>query len=126
MTRHGLGVLLGGSILLVLALKAPDVLLCGLGHAWWTARAAPAHVEVGTAARAAMLGGVAVRLLIAALVFAAIPMFGGSSVLDFAATLLRDGSRTAGLGILALGTLSLIEAFFLGVAVRLIGPSLAR
>jgi hypothetical protein len=123
-SRRAIGVLVGAVIVLMLALKAVDVLCFGLASTWWMVRHASVEPSVSDAARVAMLGGVVGRLLIVAgaLVFSApwtefaLPRFLFS----------QDGAVFTAVSILMFGTLSIVQAFLLGVAVRLIAPSLPR
>ncbi len=124
MSRRSIELLVGAVIVLLLALKAIDVLCFGLGYAWWTVRRATGEPTVNDAARAAMLGGVLGRLVVvvgAIAVSAPLADFG-----FFRFLLSQDGAALTALGILVLGAVSIVQAFLLGVAVRLIAPSLPR
>jgi hypothetical protein len=124
MSRRSIELLVGAVIVLLLALKAIDVLCFGLGYAWWAVRRARGEPTVNDAARAAMLGGVLGRLL---LVVGAIAF--SAPLTDFALPrflLSRDAAAITAVGILMLGAVSIVQAFLLGVAVRLIAPSLPR
>ena len=125
MSKRSLEVVIGGLIFVALALKAPDILVGGLGCAWWTLHRSGGEARVQDVARAAMLGGVIARGLIFLAVFALLPLtthgLGWLQFLQIGAV-----STMTAFVILALGTLSLVEAFLLGVSVRLLGPWLPR
>lgn len=122
MSRRMIELLVGAVIVLLLALKAVDVLCFGLAYAWWMVRRARAAPSVNDAARAAMLGGVLGRLLV---VVGALAMTVPLTDFAFPRFLLyQDVATFTAVGILMFGTLTIVEAFLLGVAVRLIGPSL--
>ena len=125
MTRRSLDVLIGGIIVVALALKAPDILVGGLGYAWWMLRRSAGEARVQDVARAAMLGGVLARGLILLVTFAILPTSThGWGWLEF--LLIAATSMMTPFVILTLGTVSLVEAFLLGVSVRLLGPLLPR
>jgi hypothetical protein len=121
-SRRAIGLLVGAVIVLMLALKAVDVLCFGLGYTWWMVRRASVEPSVGDAARAAMLGGVVGRLSIAVGAIAFSVPWADFAVPRF--LLSQDGAAFTAIGILLFGTLSIVQAFLLGVAVRLIAPSL--
>ena len=124
MSKRSLDVLIGVLIVAALGFKAPDILGGGLAYAWWTLRRAPGEVRVQDVARAAMLGGVIARGLVLIAAFALLPPSEhGSTWPGF--LLLQAASMTA-FAILTIGTISLVEAFLLGVSVRLLGPWLPR
>jgi hypothetical protein len=123
MSRSALDLLLAAVIVLVLLLKAPDILVFGVGLAWWVARRS-SRVELGQVARAAMFGGVAVRVAIALAFLAAPALFGVSSPLGWW-DVARYSPEMTGFTIATLGLLTLIEAFALGCAVRLLVPRLS-
>src|SRR5688572_7805641 len=122
MSRRMIELLVGAVIVLLLALNAVDVLCFGLAYAWWTVRRASVEPTLNDTARAAMLGGALGRLLVvvgalvvsAPLTSFALPRF----MLD------QDVAAFTAVGILLLGTMTIVQAFLLGVAVRLIAPSL--
>lgn len=118
MSRNGLDLVLVAVIFLALLLAAPDILLCGSGFAWWVAQRSD-RLESGQVARAAMFGGVAVRLalLVAALTWSS--QLEGSTFFDFLDAMLLSPKLTA-FSLLVVGMLTLIEAFALGYAVRVI------
>jgi hypothetical protein len=124
MSRRAIELLVGAVIVLLLALKAIDVLCFGLGYAWWRVRRATGEPSVNDAARAAMLGGVLGRLLVAVGVLAFSAPFTDFALPRF--LLSPDAAAFTAVGILVLGTMSIVQAFLLGVAVRLIAPSLPR
>jgi hypothetical protein len=55
MSRRGFELLIGGVIVLILALKAPLVLSCGLAYTWWMVHRSQGEVRVEAAGRAAMI-----------------------------------------------------------------------
>jgi len=122
MSSRSLDLLLGGSILLVLGSQAPDILICGIGYTWWSARRSSGFVALDAAARSAFVGGVLVRLALGFLFFASMPLFGGLGALEVLGSLLRTDARATVLGVFGAGALSLMEALFLGISVRLVGP----
>jgi hypothetical protein len=126
MSSRSLGVLFGSVVLLLIVRWAPDIALCGTGYAFWVARRTPDGVSPGEAARAAMIGGCAARLLLAVALLFGLPLLGGAPDFDLFGTLFLRGAALTGLGILLLGTLSVVEAFLLGLAVRSLAPLLTR
>ena len=124
MNRRSLDVLIGGVIVVALVLKAPDVLVGGLGYAWWTVRRLGGEARVQDVARAAMLGGVVARGLVLATWCALLPT--RPSGLSWLIIFQSEVSSMGAFVILTIGTISLVEAFLLGVPVRLLGPWLPR
>lgn len=126
MSRRGFDLLMGSVIVLLLALKAPVVLACGLGYAGWTVHRSPGEVSVEAGARAAMLGGFVGRLLLGLLLFAGVPLLAGSGSLEFTRDFLLNDANATSLGVFVMGLAALFQSFFLGLAIRLIGPGLPR
>lgn len=124
MTRRSLEVLIGGLIVVALILKAPDILVGGLGYAWWTLRRSGGEARVQDVARAAMLGGVLARGLVLMVWFAFLPASPDGGWLSL--LLISAASTMTAFAILTIGTITLVEAFLLGVSVRLLGPWLPR
>lgn len=126
MSRRGFELLVGAVILLVLALKAQLVLACGLAYCWWMVHRSPGEVRVEAAARAAMIGGFAGRMLLGALMFVLVPLLAGAGSLEFTREfILGDANRTSE-SLLAVGVSALVQSFFLGLSIRLMGPWLPR
>ena len=126
MSRRGFQLLVGAVILLVLALKAPFVLACGLGHAWWMLHRTSGDVQVEAAARAAMIGGFVGFMLLGVLMFFLVPLLAAAGSLQFTRDfLLGDANRTSA-SLFSVGVSALLQSFFLGLSIRLIGPWLPR
>jgi hypothetical protein len=126
MSRRGFDLLIGGVILLVLALKAPLVLACGLAYAWWMVHRSPGEISVEATARAAMIGGFAGRLLFGLLFFAVVPLIAGGGSLEFTRDFLHEDANSTSLGWFLMGLSALVQSFFLGLSIRLMGPCLPR
>jgi hypothetical protein len=122
MSRRGFELLVGAVILLVLTVKAPLVLACGLACAWWMVHRSPGEIRVDAAARAAMIGGFGGRMLLSVLLFVLVPLLAGAGSLEL---ILGDAERTSE-SLFAVGVSALLQSFFLGLAIRLVGPWLPR
>lgn len=113
-------------MLLVLALKAPVVVAFGLTYTWWSVRRSGGEMAVEAAARAAMIGGFAGRLLVGVFLVTVLPLVVSAGGLEFTRDfLLHDANRTA-LSLFSMGLVALLQSFVLGLSMRLIGPWLPR
>ncbi len=126
MSRRGFDLLIGSVILLLLALKAPVVLACGLAYAGWVVHRSPGEVSVEAAARAAMIGGFVGRMLLGVLLFAGVPLLAGAGSLEFTRDFLLHDANATSLGLFVMGVAALFQSFFLGLGVRLLAPGLPR
>jgi hypothetical protein len=126
MSRRGFELLIGGVILLVLALKAPLVLSCGLAYVWWVVHRAQGDVRVDAAARAALIGGFAGSMLLGVLFFVLVPLLAGTGSLELTRDFILDDASRTSLGLFWVGMSALFQSFLLGVSIRLIGPWLPR
>ncbi|MEY2933750.1 MAG: hypothetical protein RL033_4499 [Pseudomonadota bacterium] len=125
MSRRGFELLAGSVVLLLLALHAPVVVTCGLACAAWMMRRSAGELSVEAGARAAMLGGFVGPLLLGLLLLTGVPSLVGASLAFTRDFLLNDAGRTS-LGLFLTGLAALLQSFFLGLSIRLIGPSLPR
>jgi len=126
MSRRGFELLVGAVILLVLILKAPLLVACGLACAWWIVHRSPGEVRVEAASRAAVIGGFAGRMLLGVLMLVLVPLLAGAGSLEFTRDfILGDANRTSE-SLVSVGASALVQSFFLGLSIRLVGPWLPR
>jgi len=81
---------------------------------------------VEAAARAAMIGGFVGFMLLGVLMFFLVPLLAAAGSLQFTRDfLLGDANRTSA-SLFSVGVSALLQSFFLGLSIRLIGPWLPR
>ena len=126
MSRRGFELLIGAVILLLLSLKAPSVLACGIAYAWWMVHRSSGEVRVEAAARAAMIGGFAGRMLLGVLMLVLVPLLAGAGSMEFTRDFILGDAKRTSENLFSIGVSALVQSFFLGLSIRLIGPWLPR